>query len=74
MSCPMSYEFQMMQNAYHSQICDEDELHNSEEYGNAVELSVRQLEHDIDSIEKQLQLNIERSFKGQHVSETQIRI
>ncbi|CAB3997294.1 PREDICTED: uncharacterized protein LOC107342904, partial [Paramuricea clavata] len=68
------YEFQRAHNAYHSQICDENELHGSEQYGKAVELSVKELEHEIDSLVKQVQLNIERSFKGQHVSETQIRI
>jgi hypothetical protein len=68
------YEFQRAHNAYHSQICDENELHDSEQYGKAVELSVKELEHEIDSLVKQVQLNIERSFKGQHVSETQIRI
>lgn len=68
------YEFQRAHNAYQSQICDENELHDSEQYGKAVELSVKELEHEIDSLVKQVQLNIERSFKGQHVSETQIRI
>ena len=68
------YEFQRTHNAYHSQICDENELHDSEQCGKAVELSVKELEHEIDSLVKQVQLNIERSFKGQHVSETQIRI
>ena len=68
------YEFQRAHDAYHSQICDENELHDSEQYGKAVELSVKELEHEIDSLVKQVQLNIERSFKGQHVSETQIRI
>ncbi|CAB3978772.1 Hypothetical predicted protein [Paramuricea clavata] len=68
------YVFQRAHNAYHSQICDENELHDSEQYGKAVELSVKELEHEMDSLVKQVQLNIERSFKGQHVSETQIRI
>ncbi len=33
-----------------------------------------ELEHEIDSLVKQVQLNIEKSFKGQHVSETQIHV
>ncbi|CAB3999854.1 exonuclease 1 [Paramuricea clavata] len=38
------YEFQRAHNAYHSQICDENELHDSEQYGKAVELSVKELD------------------------------
>jgi hypothetical protein len=68
------HEFQTAQNAYHSQIRDENELHESEEYGKAVELSVRQLQHEIDSLVQQVQKNIEKSFKDQHVLETQALI
>ena len=68
------HEFQTAQKAYHTQIYDENELHESEEYGNSVELSVRQLQQEMDSLLKQVQRNIERSFKGQHDSEAQLFI
>ena len=47
---------------------------HADEYGKAVELSMRQIEYEIDALVKHAQLNIERSFKSQHVSESQIGI
>ncbi len=66
------YEFQTAHKAYHSHTYDENELHESEQYCNDVKLPVTELEHEIDSLVKQV--NIEKSFKGQHVSETQIHV
>ena len=64
----------MAQNAYHNQISDKYEIQGSDDYGKAIKLSVRQIEYEIDALVKLALLNIKRSFKSQHVSESQIGI